>query len=406
MCVLLIAIPENVKGPKMNGSMLLVILFIIISPLEIAQCEVEGDTIEICTLDWQESSRAGSKTCLTLQQYININSNSRNFSSEGILFKLLPGNHTINGTERLVVSNTNFTLVSDEEATLDCSESDNKQHNVLFLDNGSVEINSTNVIGCRFFFSDIDTISINDSYFLGKDTTSQHSTVPAITVNGSSTVTIRRWSCSNYDGGCLNLIHTSLFLSDSNLTNNSNTAIRIDEASPVYINMCLFSNNRGTEGGVINALEADISIECTTFENNMATSNGGVIYVDQVKLDITSSTFSNNSAEKHGGVLFIIRAEANVYSSTLSNNTATNTGGAGYVRQGSIFIHQTNFLGNSATNRSNFLAICDATIRIVDYNQQGEMDQNDTTCTLYDGNINTYRNYCPDTTDTTVGVSE
>lgn len=400
---------HNVKGLVMKDSMLLItFLAVTLLFIEIAQCQDEEDTIEICTLDWQrESNREGSESCLTLQQYINMT--SHNFSSDGILFKLLPGRHTLNGTERLVISNTNITLVSDEETTLDCSESDiNEQHNIVFLDNGYVEIYSTNVIGCRFYFSDINTITINGGYFSGVDTISQLQS-PAITVNGSSTVTIRGWSCSNYDGGCLDLAQTSLLLSDSNLTNNSNTAIRIVEASPVNISMCLFSDNSGIDGGVINALRGDVSIKCTTFKNNVALSSGGVIYVEHIDLDIVSSSFSNNSAGKYGGVLFVIRAEAGVYSSALSNNTATISGGAGYVRQGSIFINRTNFLGNSAENQSNFLAVCDASIRIVDYNQQGEVDQNDETCTLYNGNISTYQNSCPDTmdtTDTTVGVSE
>ena len=392
----------------------MIIVFLIVNwPLEIAHCQDENEeTVEICTSDWPQDSRAaGWENCLTLQQYIN---RSRNFSSEGILFRLLPGRHTLNGTDRLVISGTNFTMVSDEDAILDCSGSDNKQHNVVFLDNGAVEINSTNVIGCRFYFSDIDTIAINGGYFhAGVDnnnnnnniTISQH---PAIAANGSSTVTIRRWSCLNYEGGCLDLSRTSLLLSDSNFTNNSNTAVRIVDSSPVRIKMCSFSINRGKNGGAINALGAAIFIECSTFNNNVAISNGGVIYVDQVNLEITSSTFSNNFAGKNGGVLFVIRAEVDVFSSTLSNSTAIISGGAGYVREGSIFTSQTNFLSNKVANGPNTLAICDATIRIMDYNQQeGETDPNDSTCMLYDGDISLYQNDCgPDITDVTIAVSE
>ena len=338
----------------MDGSTLLIVFLIVSWPLEIAQCQNENEeTVEICTPDWQESRAAGWEDCLTLQRYINSTTSRINFSSEGILFRLLPGNHTLNGTDRLVISGTNFTMVSDEDTVLDCSGSDNKQHNAEFLNNGAVEINSTNVIGCRFYFSDIDTITINGGYFhAGVDNSIMISQHPTIAVNGSSTITIRRWSCSNYEGGCLNLAHTSLLLSDSSFTNNSNTAVRIVDSSPVRIKMCSFSNNRGKNGGAINALGADVSIECSTFNNNVATSNGGVIYVNQVNLEITSSTFANNFAGENGGVLFVIRAEVDVFSSTLSNSTAIISGGAGYIREGSIFTSQTNFLGNKGPTPS------------------------------------------------------
>ena len=385
----------------MSGSTWLVTILSAAWLLQTAQCQDDPVTIYIippganCSEEIPFLEEEPSIYCLTLQQYI---STPQNFSSDQlILFKLQAGIHSLNGTERLIVSNTNFTMVAEEEAVLDCSESD-VQHSIEFSDNGFVEINSTNVIDCQFYFSDIGRITVDGGYLRGVDTIN-----PAITVNGSGAVTVRRWNCSNYDGGCLSLARSSLFLSNSSFTNNSNT-ITVIETSPVHIYTCFFSDNRGTDGGVINALETDVFINCSTFNNNVATGNGGVIYVVRSDLNIFSSTFSNNSAGKNGGVLFAISANANMYTSTLMNNSAILTGGVGYIRQGSAFISETNFQSNSAANQSNFFAICEANLKIEDYNLQGDEDPNDSTCWLYDASINRYQNYCSDVGS--VGASE
>ena len=383
----------------MNGSILLILLsFLVVTwPLGVAQCqdEEEEETVEICTPDWQESGApAGWGNCLTLQQYINA-STFRNFSdnSKGILLKLLPGRHILYGTESLMVSNTNFTLVSVEEAILDCSESD-VQYSIVFLAIDNVQINSTNVIGCRFYFSDIYDIIVDGGFFRGVlDLTIPY---PAITVNRSGIVNIRKWSCSDYDGGCLNLVHTTLYLSSSNFTNNLNTITTIE--APLNIHMSFFNNNRGENGGVVNALTTNVKINCSTFTNNMATGSGGVFHFNHSSLTLTSSSFKSNSAGRYGGVFFLMNANIDVRSSTLSNNTAILSGGAGLIGSGAIAISETNFLSNCAANQSNFVTFCNAnfvhiSVQDQDHLQSGPQDPSG--CIPYDGNVTGYQNCCP-----------
>ena len=376
----------------MNGSTLLIVFLIINWPLEIARCQDENEeTIKICTQDWQDSRKAGWENCLSLQQYIN-SSTSR---SEGIIFRLLPGRHTLNGTDRLMISGTNFTMVSDgdSDTTLDCSGSDSR-HNVVFssIDNGSVQINSTNIIGCQFYFSDIYDIIIYGGSFRGARD-------PGITVNRAGSVVIRGWNCSDCDGGCLSLAHTTLYLSSSNFTSNSNTITTVN--APLNIIECLFGNNQGELGGVINARFARVNITCSTFTNNMATGSGGVIYVNHSSVLLTSSSFKSNSARLHGGVFFLMNANIDMLLSDLSNNTALLLGGAGLIRNGALSsISETNFLGNSAAGQSNFVTLCNTDINRISPQDEALLrsrPQDSDGCTPYDGNITRYQNCCPST---------
>ena len=382
----------------MNGPMLLVFVTILVVTWlpEIAQCQDENEeTIDICA---PESRAEGWESCLTLQQYIN-NSSSHNLSSEAMLFRLLPGRHTLNGTERLVVSNTNFTMVSvNEGAILDCrGGSDTIQHNIVFLsiDNGSVQFNSVNVIGCRLYFSDIYDITINGGYFYGVRDRDPAVVYPAaVTVVRAMSVYVRKWNCSNYEGGCLNLTDTTLNLSSSNFTNNLNTVITTLRAD-LNIDMCFFDSNRGELGGVINANSVRIDITCSTFTNNAATGSGGVFFINESSLFLTSSIFESNSAGQHGGVFLLESTNINMVSSTISNNVALLSGGAGRIMHGSISFRETNFQSNSAANRSNFVTLCFAGVDPRDEIHLLRGPQDSDNCKPYDGNITDYQNCCP-----------
>lgn len=103
------------------------------------------------------------------------------------------------------------------------------------------------------------------------------------------------------------------------------------------------NNSSSTFGAAITALNSNLNISDSIFENNHAKYNGGAIYQFYGSVELNSSKFINNSAY-NGGALFINDASVlNITNNDFTDNYASNYAGAVYY-----------FLNNDINLTSNF----------------------------------------------------
>ncbi len=141
----------------------------------------------------------------------------------------------------------------------------------------------------------------------------------------------------------------------------------------LYIDSCIFKNNKATGGGAIanyaialidhsvfNENSAEVAggaifnyskrnpamIENCIFEKNKSASHGGAIYTENSLLTVNATTFSENKAESNGGAIYNVQGalimdgrinQENAGESLVSKNHATN-GGAIANNHGRIYI--------------------------------------------------------------------
>jgi uncharacterized repeat protein (TIGR01451 family) len=152
------------------------------------------------------------------------------------------------------------------------------------------------------------------------------------------------------NGGAIGQIQARFNIADSVFSSNttnarlgiggSGGAIYIDGSNNggLVIQRTLFTGNTSTnQGGAIHTYmygaASFITVEDSTFENNIGTSNGGAIFHMNGGLTITGSTFSGNRVVGQGGALWVLDDAAdgpgdtavNITNSTFSGNQATGT---------------------------------------------------------------------------------
>ena len=332
----------------MSGLKLLVFLFVALL-VQKAECE----TIHMIP---HGGSCQGVPTgpdlrCLTLQQYLSNPS-----LSSDIRIELQPGNHTLNGSESLVVRDvTNFTIVSNG-GILDCSE--NIGHHIIqFINIRNVHIGSTTVTDCQCNVTRVNELVVEGGSFRGITTTR-----PAFTLEDVTSAVFSEWSCSDYNNRCFGLTRSTLHVSDSTFNNNGDgTGVGVMSVgdSTVSVERCSFRNNRGNNGGVFytsGGAGRRLTITNSSFSDNTATTNsGGVLHHDSgnTVFTISGSIFTNNRAEhsRNGGA-FYLRNGANLMltNSSFTSNVASLGGGAIYMETCAARIANTVFADNVASN--------------------------------------------------------
>ena len=110
-----------------------------------------------------------------------------------------------------------------------------------------------------------------------------------------------------------------------------------------------FLTNKATWGGAVFASKK-LTLNETTFNNNVANSAGGALYL-QGEGDIKDSEFTGNSSESDGGTIYCKNANLNVDGCTFDNNKS-NEG-----RGGALFLNgQNNYTIKNSTIKNNSAA--------------------------------------------------
>ena len=160
------------------------------------------------------------------------------------------------------------------------------------------------------------------------------------------------------DGGGLFVNDSTLFITDSRITNNSSSdgAGIFTRDSTVIISDSIISNNTtetptssGDDGGGIYVRGGSVSILNTSIIENTANDEGGGIFVRQSAFTLSNSTVSGNSVGDDGGGINVdFQANASIIHSTFSNNTSGRIGGGISVSTGSLNLSNSLLVGNKA----------------------------------------------------------
>ena len=123
------------------------------------------------------------------------------------------------------------------------------------------------------------------------------------------------------------------------------------------------SHYASTFGGVIQALNSNITILGTTFINNSVPVNqrGGVISANQSILNFTNNVFNQNWAG-YGGVMFTSWSVIFVINNTFTDNNGMNTGGVSFSNQDYIYIVKSQFINNFANELGGVVAALESSI--------------------------------------------
>ena len=137
--------------------------------------------------------------------------------------------------------------------------------------------------------------------------------------------------------------------------------------SSLQIVQCTYTNNRAIEGGVMAAFGSSLYIENSTFSGNMA-EYGGVVLSENSILTFNCSRFINNSVVISAGVMDVYHSFINITNSTLSNNFAGDTGGVIYAHNSTFSVRGSTFFNNSATFLSGVMETVASSITLINCN--------------------------------------
>ena len=162
-----------------------------------------------------------------------------------------------------------------------------------------------------------------------------------------------------------------VYITNSNFTNNSNTAVVLKNRTKVSILNCTFEGNSSPYiSGAIYSIELNIlNVSNTKFLKNVAAFGGAVTAYGHSKLMIRNCLFSDNAAKSQmrvdqiktasGGAIDIAQSVLNLSQSKFKNNSADFIGGAIISAESSLLICDSMFENNIAGSSGGALVIYD-----------------------------------------------
>ena len=177
------------------------------------------------------------------------------------------------------------------------------------------------------------------------------------TENGSDTV---------YVGGALVVLNANGSIQDSSFIDNNakwrGGAVNAD-GGDVSIDRCVFGRNYADMcGGAIRAVDGTLSVLDSAFANNSARDEGGAIKVDDTPTTVDNCVFTENAAGLGGAAQFSHSSSAVISDSTFVGNYTTqtnvwnestkNSGGALYFTGGISTVTECAFVENVADDRA------------------------------------------------------
>jgi uncharacterized repeat protein (TIGR01451 family) len=180
-------------------------------------------------------------------------------------------------------------------------------HHVLTITNSTFSNNVASQYGGALYNGDGGLVSLSNTTFISNSSTN---------AGGGAIL--------NADG--LIIVKNSTFSHNSAHENNNGGAIL--NLGFLNVEYSIFDDNESGNGGALfNEILADMSVDNSTFQGNIAAADGGAIYNMNIMI-VTTHTFSQNTAGFVGGAIYNSDMTT-VVNSTFSQNSAT-SGGALY----------------------------------------------------------------------------
>ena len=164
-------------------------------------------------------------------------------------------------------------------------------------------------------------------------------------------------------GGVINLKDVdSLIVSSSNFTNNTliddetsskGGVFHLESVTDARIDSSYFYHNIASRGGVIHALNSNVSFDSCNFTNSIS-EYGGVAYGQNSNIIISSSNFNMSLATISGGAFYSIDGNLKIINSSFDSSRAADSGGVACSLNSSLNILSSQFLKNSAAEGGAF----------------------------------------------------
>ncbi|MEM7313217.1 MAG: choice-of-anchor Q domain-containing protein [Planctomycetota bacterium] len=155
-------------------------------------------------------------------------------------------------------------------------------------------------------------------------------------------------------GGAVAVVDADLTVEDSTFVSNTATedggALLVSFGTATISNSRFIDNSATSNGMAVFGSSSDIDVSDSTFEGNFdagTLGQGGAIQVGLGSLDVTRSTFQGNST-RLGGAIFSSSSDVTIDSSSFVGNSSSEDGGALNVSGGSLSVLNSTLSGNSS----------------------------------------------------------
>ena len=275
----------------------------------------------------------------------------------------------------------------------------------IFINNSDLAMNSASISGGAIYVT--GSVSVSNSTFSqnralmgegGAIVSDQQNAFVSLTQTTFSQNTAPNCGAISIQdlGHVVTLTDSSFVYNEGTSHSNGGGGVACFNNSVISAITSNFLNNMASyHGGVFLIQFSSFRFEDSHFHNNFALKDGGVIYSStsfQNPSTISRSSFIQNTAGRDGGVLFIESAgeQLNISQSTFSDNNATSNGGVIYVSESTVHISETNILNNTA-GLGDAIRACYSVITFP--GSQFTVSTDSSNCTLYNGNIDNFRNF-------------
>ena len=336
----------------------LTVLLLLNNAVQHARC----DKINIIpTAESSCPSAIKGEPCFTLQQYIANPSLASNITLE-----LFPGNHRIDS--RLLAANINsFTIRATKTALVTCNQQLQPGDYYWFNFTLVQTVNICGIVfnGCSIWLSRGPSYNVTKATFVNSSFVNKTGCTRAVLdIDISVSVWIEQCIFSDNKKGCAAISSQSyggLTINQTIFENNEGGAIHNTYGAVSILNSN-FRNNRGSNGGAVSLSTGTIAH--SYFNGNVADGNGGAVWLFNTGIfTITNSHFTNNTAGSssgHGGAVYGLGGTFIIDNSYFSNNVAPSigsNGGAVYAQGGDITVNDGYFSDNIAVGRGGAIVI-------------------------------------------------
>ena len=285
----------------------------------------------------------------------------------------LLGNVTVASGADLLVPNQYPTIQSAVQAASDGDtillspgtyQSDTPGVPIMYCSNKSITVRSASslsraVLDCM---SEEEGISLNASP--GNTPTVTLSGLNIVRSKGNgltvyrSDLSIQDCTISECEGAAIFAVESSIHLNSTSILENvgaSYAAVTLSNSTGSMVSCRVEGNVSEGDGGGLRAVESEVTIVDSAFNDNVASKRGGAVAARNSTLHMSGCAVRGNAAglpsnPMAGGGMYLRGSECTMQECWVSDNTAFNGGGISAVYSSSLDMALTHIVGNHASN--------------------------------------------------------